>query len=138
MGLKEYREKNTKKLLCPSGEEAVIRRLSVSDFLEVFGTVPGLNIAEMAGGKVAELKPEQVVATQKAYLCRGVVSFAGARVVEVVSDPEKEISWMELSPEDSNFLIAQVSEMTNPAKKVVGGAPEGARFPAVQQDPPDA
>lgn len=130
MNLAEYRAKTTKTVSCPSGAEAVIRQLTVGDFLGGLGKVPGLNLGKIATADVESMNPEQIMSVQKMYLIRGVISFAGARVVDGETDvPGNTISWQDISTDDSNFLVNTILEITNPPRKVEGGAPEGARFP---------
>jgi hypothetical protein len=128
MNLEEYRARTTKTVECPSGAQAVIRKLTVGDFAKVLGSIPGMSIAKVADAKVEDFDLDKVMAVQKMYLCRGVVSFADGKVVEGESG-DGVISWDDISTEDSTFLMSEIQNLSNPPRKVEGGAPEGARFP---------
>jgi hypothetical protein len=128
MNLEEYRALTTRAVVCPSGAQAVIRKMTVGDFAKLLGIIPNLNIAKVADANVEDIDLEKVMAMQKTYLCRGVVSFAGGKVVEGETG-DGVISWNDIATEDSTFLVNEIQNLSNPPRKVEGGAPEGARFP---------
>lgn len=131
MNLQEWRERQRKTVVCPSGATAVYRKLNAGDALCLMGAVPGLNVERRTTHTETE-GPKEQADSIRLYMTRGVVSFCEAKVVDKPEGEcsEGEVSYLEIPTEDMNFLMVKIAEVTNPKieKTEDGASLADARF----------
>jgi len=111
MNAQEYRERNRKKVTCPSGLELEIRKIKALDYLRM-GMLPDtLSEAKNAPEKI---DPDMMEKIQKMFLTRAVVSQDNFKIVDKPSNEitGDEISYEDIEEGDINFLIKEISEFS--------------------------
>ena len=111
----EYRQRSRKTITLPSGGEIAIRKLTGLDYLEV-GDVPTAFWTAVKSGdkdevtKILEKYKDLSRRMTIVSLVRGVVSM---RIVDKrpIDCSDEEVSVDEIDPQDTDFIVEQISEM---------------------------
>ncbi len=110
MNIQEYRQRNRKKITCPSGLELEIKKIQTLDFLAI-GLMPD-TFQQIIKDKAPDI--EIVKKMNIMFLVRGVVSNENIRLVDkpIGTTAENELSIEELDDIDMQFIVSEVSKLT--------------------------
>ena len=121
----DYRQKTRKKIITPGGLELEIRKLRSIDYLKM-GILPDTlqemkylkgdeegdeeDISPEMMKKINKIDPEILEKINKMYLVRATIPQEDLIIVdkEIGDTKENEISYLELTEEDSTFIIQEV------------------------------
>ena len=111
MNAQEYKERNRKKVICPSGLELEIRKIKALDYLRM-GVLP--DTLSEAKNTPEKIDPDMMEKIQKMFLTRAVVPQDNFKIVDKSSNEttENEISYEDMEESDINFLIKEISELS--------------------------
>jgi len=111
MNAQEYKERNRKKVICPSGLELEIRKIKALDYLRM-GVLP--DTLSEAKNTPEKIDPDMMEKIQKMFLTRAVISQDSFKIVDKPSNEtvENEISYEDMEEGDVNFLIKEISEFS--------------------------
>lgn len=111
MNAKEYRQLNRKDIVCPSGLELTIRKITSMDYLRL-GLLPDTMHEVLINDDKVDTKA--VANIQTMFLTRGVMPKEDFVIVD--KDPkncgDNEIAVNELAEDDIRFIITQISLLT--------------------------
>ena len=115
MNAQEYRERNRKKVTCPSGLELEIRKIKALDYLRM-GVLP--DTLSEAKNTPEKIDPDMIEKIQKMFLVRAVIHQDGFKIVDKPSNETvgDEMSYEDIEEDDVNFLIKEISEFSFSSK----------------------